>query len=187
MNIFVCSAMISAHRNAFYIFGFADNCPTVTKTKHILSRIKTKTGKIVITSINFILLIDGSPYTSPQFKDKINRAAAEGNAYFNMSVPIVEINTSDIRPYVDKELFKPQEEYATNVPTAQLDSIVEIVKHVDWICQKTEIEQPLRDGNGDLGAFLTKDEIVGSVSLDDIIAGSNKPPKIRWRQRKNRR
>lgn len=139
------------------------------------------------TSINFILLIDGSPYTSPQFKDKINRAAAEGNAYFNMSVPIVEINTSDIRPYVDKELFKPQEEYATNVPTAQLDSIVEIVKHVDWICQKTEIEQPLRDGNGDLGAFLTKDEIVGSVSLDDIIAGSNKPPKIRWRQRKNRR
>ena len=29
------------------------------------------------TSINFILLIDGSPYTSPQFKDKINRAAAD--------------------------------------------------------------------------------------------------------------
>tara|TARA_B100000029_G_scaffold460865_1_gene492176 strand:+ start:2715 stop:3626 length:912 start_codon:yes stop_codon:yes gene_type:complete len=138
------------------------------------------------TSINFILLIDGSPYTSPQFKEKMNRASSEGNAYFNMSVPIVEINTSDIRPYVDKELFRPQEEYATNVPTTQLDSIEEIVKHVDWICQKTEIEQPLRDGNGDLGAFKTKDEIAGTVTLDEIIAGSNKPPKIRWRQRKNR-
>ena len=59
--------------------------------------------------------------------EKLNQAKAEGNWYFINSVPIIDVNTSEIRPYGNAGLFKQEEDYAFNTPTNQIDALDELM------------------------------------------------------------
>lgn len=133
------------------------------------------------TFFSFLLLIDGTAYISPVLRSKIDQAIADKNPYFELSVPVIPISMGDIKPY-GNNLFEKEEAYAFNPPTDNLNSIEEVIRHIDWTCRKTDIEEPLRKGNGEIGAYELKDTVLGRLNLDEVIASANKPPKIRWRQ-----
>ena len=69
-------------------------------------------------SIDFIINLDGTAYTSSQMLGKISKAKSEGNWYYINSVPVIDISTSEIKPYGNAStIFKQEEEYAFNAPS----------------------------------------------------------------------
>ena len=128
-------------------------------------------------NINFVVLLDGTPYTSAQLKSKIGQARGEGNWYYINSIPIVEFNSSEVPP-LGGSLFKAEEDYAFNTPTDQIDTLNEKLKVIDWTCRKqAQVEQPLPFK----GRYDSSSTVAGRITIDDIIASAKKPPKIRWR------
>ena len=128
-------------------------------------------------NINFVVLLDGTPYTSAQLKSKIGQARGEGNWYYINSIPVVSFNSSEIPP-LGGNLFKAEEDYAFNTPTDQIDSLDEKMKVIDWTCRKQkQIEQPLPFK----GRYDESSTVASRITIDDIIASAKKPPKIRWR------
>jgi hypothetical protein len=133
------------------------------------------------TFFSFLLLVDGAPYISPILRSKIDQAIDDKNPYFELSVPVVNISTASIKPY-GSSLFLAEEEYAFNAPTSTIDEIEKIIQHIDWTCKKTDLEEPLRKGDGQIGAYDDVAVVKARLNLDEVIASANKPPKIRWRQ-----
>lgn len=135
-------------------------------------------------TIDFILLMnhtDGStvPYTSSQMLSKINQAVAEGNVYYLNSVPVIPVRASEIKPYINKTLFKGEEDYAFNPPTDQIDSFSEILGAIDWTCRKQAVlEEPLPYNN----RYDNRTTVAARLDLDTVIASGNKAPKVRWRR-----
>ena len=128
-------------------------------------------------NINFVVLLDGTPYTSAQLKSKIGQARGEGNWYYINSIPLIEFNSSEVPP-LGSSLFKAEEDYAFNTPTDQIDSLDEKMKVIDWTCRKQrQLEQPLPFK----GRYDSSSTVAGRITIDDIIASAKKPPKIRWR------
>ena len=128
-------------------------------------------------NINFVVLLDGTPYTSAQLKSKIGQARGEGNWYYINSIPLIEFNSSEVPP-LGGSLFKAEEDYAFNTPTDQIDSLDEKMKVIDWTCRKQrQLEQPLPFK----GRYDSSSTVAGRITIDDIIASAKKPPKIRWR------
>ena len=135
-------------------------------------------------TIDFILLMnhtDGStvPYTSSQMSGKINQAIAEGNVYYLNSIPVIPVRASEIKPYINKTLFKAEEDYAFNPPTDQIDSFSEILGAIDWTCRKQAVlEEPLPYNN----RYDNRTTVAARLDLDAVIASGNKAPKVRWRR-----
>jgi hypothetical protein len=135
-------------------------------------------------TIDFILLMthtDGSqvPYTSSQMSGKINQAVAEGNVYYLNSIPVIPVEASEIKPYINKTLFKSEEDYAFNPPSNQIDSFSEILGAIDWTCRKQDVfEEPLPYND----RYDDRATVAARLNLDDVLATANKPPKIRWRR-----
>ena len=129
-------------------------------------------------SIDFIINLDGTAYTSSQMLGKISKAKSEGNWYYINSVPVINVSTSEIRPY-KADLFKTEEDYAFNTPTNQIDSLDELMATIDWTVRKqAQLEQPRAYSD----RYDSKDGVAGRLDIDAVIASANKPPKIRWRQ-----
>lgn len=129
-------------------------------------------------SIDFIINLDGTAYTSSQMLGKISSAKSEGNWYYLNSVPVINIKTSEIRPY-KADLFKTEEDYAFNTPTNQIDDLDELMATIDWTVRKqAQLEQPRAYSD----RYDGKAAVASRLNLDDVIASANKPPKIRWRQ-----
>ena len=55
-------------------------------------------------NINFVVLLDGTPYTSSTTKIK-NWSRGEGNWYYINSIPLIEFNSSEVPP-LGGSLFK---------------------------------------------------------------------------------
>lgn len=130
-------------------------------------------------SIDFVVNVDGTAYTSNQMIEKLNQAKAEGNWYFINSVPIIDVNTSEIRPYGNAGLFKQEEDYAFNTPTNQIDALDELMATIDWTCRK---QANLEEARPYTDRYDSKDAVAGRLDIDEVIASANKPPKIRWRR-----
>ena len=131
-------------------------------------------------NIDFIVRVDGTPYTSSQMLGKINSAKSEGNWYYINSVPVIDITTSAIKPYGNSStLFKQEEDYAFNSPTDQIDGLDELMESIDWTCRK---QATLEEARPYTGRYETKDAVAARLDIDAVIASANKPPKIRWRR-----
>lgn len=131
-------------------------------------------------SIDFVVRVDGTPYTSAQMKGKIGQALNEGNWYFINSVPVIDVQTSEIKPYGNSStLFKQEEDYAFNAPSNQIDALDELMATIDWTCRKQDVLEEVRPYTD---RYDSKDTVKGRLNLDDVIASANKPPKIRWRR-----
>ena len=131
-------------------------------------------------NIDFIVRVDGTPYTSSQMLGKINSAKSEGNWYYINSVPVIDITTSAIKPYGNSStLFKQEEDYAFNSPTDQIDGMDELMESIDWTCRK---QATLEEARPYTGRYETKDAVAARLDIDAVIASANKPPKIRWRR-----
>tara|TARA_B100000925_G_scaffold13825_2_gene9653 strand:- start:1140 stop:2126 length:987 start_codon:yes stop_codon:yes gene_type:complete len=131
-------------------------------------------------SIDFVVKVDGRAYTSNQMREKLSQARAEGNWYFINSVPIIDVNTSEIRPYGNAgTIFKQEEDYAFNAPSNQIDSLDELMATIDWTCRK---QASLEEARPYTDRYDSKDAVAGRLDIDEVIASANKPPKIRWRR-----
>ena len=130
-------------------------------------------------SIDFIVRIDGAAYTSAQMKGKIDTARSEGNWYYINSVPVIDVSTSEIKPYGNSGLFKQEEDYAFNTPTNQIDALDELMATIDWTCRK---QANLEEARPYTDRYDSKDAVAGRLDIDEVIASANKPPKIRWRR-----
>ena len=118
------------------------------------------------------------PYTSSQMSGKINQAVDEGNVYYLNSIPVIPVEASEIKPYINKTLFK-SEEIAFNPPSNQIDSFSEILGAIDWTCRKQDVfEEPLPYND----RYDDRTTVAARLNLDDVLATANKPPKIRWRR-----
>jgi len=92
------------------------------------------------TSFNFILEIDGNEYTSPQFKSFLENSISSGNPYIQKSnVTKVSFTKDEL---TNAETFRTREKYAEVEITENLDTIEELVIHIDWLVSK---RQTLRD------------------------------------------
>lgn len=131
-------------------------------------------------SIDFVVRVDGKAYTSSQMRDKLNQAKGEGNWYFINSVPIINVNTSEIKPYGNAgTIFKQEEDYAFNAPTNQIDDLDELMATIDWTCRK---QATLEEARPYTDRYDSKATVAARLNLDEVIASANKPPKIRWRR-----
>lgn len=131
-------------------------------------------------SIDFVVRVDGAAYTSSQMKGKLDSARSEGNWYFINSVPTIDVQTSQIRPYRNAgTLFKQEEDYAFNSPTNQIDALDELMATIDWTCRK---QATLEEARPYTDRYDSKAIVAGRLDIDAVIASANKPPKIRWRR-----
>jgi len=131
-------------------------------------------------SIDFVVRVDGATYTSSQMKGKIDSARSEGNWYFIKSVPTIDVQTSQIRPYGNAgTIFKQEEDYAFNAPSNQIDTLDELMATIDWTCRK---QASLEEARPYTDRYDSKDAVAGRLDIDAVIASANKPPKIRWRR-----
>lgn len=131
-------------------------------------------------NIDFIVRIDGASYTSSQMLGKINSAKSEGNWYYINSVPVIDISTSEIKPYGNAStIFKQEEEYAFNAPSNQIDGLDELLETIDWTCRK---QATLEEARPYTDRYDSKAAVAGRLDIDAVIASANKPPKIRWRR-----
>ena len=131
-------------------------------------------------SIDFIINLDGKAYTSSQMLGKISKAKSEGNWYYINSVPVITVNTSQIKPYGNAgTIFKQEEDYAFNAPTNQIDDLDELMATIDWTCRK---QATLEEARPYTDRYDGKDGVAGRLDIDAVIASANKPPKIRWRR-----
>ena len=131
-------------------------------------------------NIDFIVRVDGVPYTSSQMLGKISSAKSEGNWYFINSVPVIDVSTSAIKPYrTSSTIFKQEEDYAFNAPTNQIDDLDELMESIDWTCRKMAT---LEEARPYTGRYDDKSVVAGRLDIDAVIASANKPPKIRWRR-----
>ena len=164
ITTYYSSGKVTGHR------GATESIPL--KTPRVLSAVVHPE-----LNINFVVLLDGTPYTSAQLKSKIGQARGEGNWYYINSIPIIEFNSSEVPP-LGGSLFKAEEDYAFNTPTDQIDTLNEKLKVIDWTCRKqAQVEQPLPFK----GRYDSSSTVAGRITIDDIIASAKKPPKIRWR------
>lgn len=92
------------------------------------------------TTFNFILEIDGKEYTSPQFKSFLESSLSSGNPYIQKSSVTKVSFTKD--ELTNAETFRTREKYAEVEITENLDTIEELVIHIDWLVSK---RQTLRD------------------------------------------
>jgi len=92
------------------------------------------------TSFNFILEIDGREYTSPQFKSFLEKSLSSGNPYIQKSsVTRVSFTKNEL---TTAEIFDVREKYSEVQITDNLDTVNELIKHIDWLVSR---EQTLRD------------------------------------------
>lgn len=93
------------------------------------------------TSLRFIIDIDGTRYTSPEFAADLERAAAESNPYFNEST-VTTISISS------KQISNPQRKYKVGLQYAETTILpgnnlyngdpISIVKYIDSLVKPTK-------------------------------------------------
>ena len=126
------------------------------------------------TSFNFILEIDGNEYTSPQFKSFLENSLSSGNPYIQKSsVTRVSFTKDEL---TNAETFETREKYAEVEITENLDTVEELVKHVDWLVSK---RQTLRDTSeyGEYNLFTTEYDVatdsgIGLEYSDSVQSGT---------------
>jgi hypothetical protein len=109
------------------------------------------------TTFNFILKIDGKEYTSPQFKSFLENSLSSGNPYIQKSnVTKVSFTKDEL---TNAETFRTREKYAEVEITENLDTIEELVIHIDWLVSK---RQTLRDTTeyGEYNLYTTTYDVV---------------------------
>ena len=165
--------VVSDYYSGFTVTGHFENSETAERAQVGGARVSTALDN----TINFIVSIDGSRYCSPALNQKILAAASEGNPYYLLSIPIINVNTRAIPPY-GRDIFAREEAYAGNKPTNQIDGVEELLAHISWTCRQTVgIDSPR-----DFSDRYKKASELSNVGVEFAISTSNKPPKVRFKR-----
>ena len=105
------------------------------------------------TSFQLIIKIDDVEYTSPAFKNILQQSTNSGNPYIQKSsITCLSFSQEEL---VNAENFIVREKYAEVNTTRNLQTIEEIIIHIDWLVSKRQDIREISE-YGDWDRFTTE-------------------------------
>jgi hypothetical protein len=127
-------------------------------------------------SFRFIVRLEtGEEWTSKSLKDDLERALhVDSNPYFNrFTVPIVELNSTELTSYPFLDKFNAAELYAEVNVEETISSIEKLLLHIDWLVKQepielrsTKLEKELKDGTPGIGKWNVHTDPDGKFGME---------------------